>query len=307
MMSDLAHPEDAFMPLARSERSALAPVLAGAPHRIGRVALTVRDLGAMSAFYSQAVGLELMEGGADVARLGAGGTVFLELRRDPAARQRSAREAGLFHTAFLLPTRADLGAWLGHAGARGVRLQGAADHLVSEAIYLSDPEGNGIEIYADRAPETWRWNGGELEMASDPLDADGLLRAGEVRGWTGFPEGGTVGHVHLQVGALEPADRFYGGLLGFDVTCRYPGASFFGSGGYHHQLAANVWNSRGAGARLQPSTGLTELELLTRPDALDAIRARLPTEAARSDEGGRLTLADPWGTAVSLLPAPTRS
>ena len=282
------------------QTSSSDPVLASAPHRIDRVALTVHDLGAVSAFYARAIGLELFESAADHALLGLSGRVLLELRRDPAARRRSAREAGLFHTAFLLPNRADLGAWLAHAQASGLRIEGAADHLVSEAIYLSDPEGNGIEIYADRPSAAWPKSNGMIEMTNAPLDAQGLLREGAAQVWAGFPEGGSVGHVHLQVGALEPAEAFYGAFLGFDVTCRYPGGSFFGSGGYHHQLAANVWNSRGAGERAYPSTGLAEVVIAARPDALDALRGRLPAGTASGDDPARLTLRDPWGTLIAL-------
>ena len=277
------------------------PILAGAPHRIGRVSLTVHDLAGVGRFYTEALGLDRIEETAERTTLGTDGRVLLDLRRDPAARKRSPREAGLFHTAFLLPSRADLGAWIAHAGRSGLRLQGAADHLVSEAVYLADPEGNGIEVYADRPSAVWPRAGGQIEMDNAPLDAEGLITEGAARPWGGFPEGGTVGHVHLQVGALEAAEAFYGALLGFDVTCRYPGGTFFGSGGYHHQLAANVWNSRGAGPRAFPSTGLAEVEILTHPDAIERVRARLPAGTEAAEEAGRLTLRDPWGTAIALV------
>lgn len=276
--------------------SALDPILSGAPHRVGIVSLVVADLDRVSDFYRRMLGLELLETSEGVARLGTASAVLLELRHDAGAAPRSARDAGLFHTAFLLPERADLGAWLAFGQGAGLQLQGAADHTVSEAVYLSDPEGNGIEVYVDRPPEAWPMADGTVQMANDRLDFSGLADMARARAWAGFPSGGTIGHVHLQVGDLAPAETFYRGVLGFDVTCRYTGATFYGSGGYHHQLAANIWNSRGAGPRPERATGLAEVELLVDPATLDAIAARA------SDAGGPdgRTLHDPWGTAIRL-------
>jgi catechol 2,3-dioxygenase len=292
-----------------------SPVLAAAPHRIGTVALAVRDLDLVARFYEEVIGLRPMGRTGGVARLGTGpqasgegadgGEVLVELRHEPGARPRSPREAGLFHTAFLLPGREDLGAWVAFAAGRGIRLQGASDHGVSEALYLADPEGNGIEIYADRPSAEWRVTPEGVEMGTEPLDLRALAEAAGDRRWRGFPETGTVGHVHLQVGETGAAERFYGGLLGFDVTCRYPGASFFGSGGYHHQLAGNAWNSRGAGTRPEGMAGLVSVEVLARDEATAraaAVRlqaAGIPTAAAP----GGFMARDPWGTAVVLRAA----
>jgi catechol 2,3-dioxygenase len=264
---------------------------------LGRVVLTVRNLDAVQAFYERSVGLHVLRRDGESAELGAGRDVLLELRRDPAARFRSPREAGLFHTAFLLPGRADLGRWVKHAAATRAPVVGASDHAVSEAIYLSDPEGNGVEIYVDRPASTWRRNGHEVEMTTEQLDIDDLVAQAGARAWAGFPEGSTVGHVHLQVGAIPTAEAFYAGILGFDLTCRYPGGSFFASDGYHHHLATNVWNSRGAGPRELPTTGLAEFEIRADAARIEAIRQR----AAQAGDGGeRLVLRDPWGTAVAL-------
>ncbi|EPX86241.1 putative ring-cleavage extradiol dioxygenase [Rubellimicrobium thermophilum DSM 16684] len=267
---------------------------ASAPIEIGRVALTVNDLAAVRSFYERAIGLATLSQDGAGATLGAGGRALIELRADPHARRAAPQEAGLFHTAFLLPSRAALGRWLRHAVTAGLRIEGASDHLVSEAVYLSDPEGNGIEVYADRPRDVWPRANDRIRMATEPLDADAVLRAADGP-WTGAPDGTVIGHVHLRVGDLDRAESFYGGILGFDVTTRYPGAVFLGAGGYHHHVGANVWASRGAGPRALPSTGLAELEILADGTALPAILAR--TEGADR-------LADPWGTPVALRARP---
>ncbi|MDA3922923.1 MAG: VOC family protein [Salinisphaera sp.] len=272
--------------------------------RIGRVTLNVRDVARVADFYHTTVGLEVLAADHASATLGAGSTALLELRGDPTLPSRSPRNAGLFHTAFLLPTRADLGRWIAHARRRNLQLDGAADHLVSEAVYLSDPEGNGIEIYADRPCSQWRYANGRVEMANNVLDFEGLHIAAGTDTWQGFPKHATLGHVHLQVGAIEPAEAFYRALLGFELTCRYPGASFFATGGYHHQIAANIWNSAGAGTRHEPTAGLANVEIVaSHQGVIDAIRERLDT--TRSNKGWSLSepslsLDDPWGTHLSL-------
>ena len=201
-----------------------------------------------------------------------------------------------------MPTRADLARWLAHAAVARVPLQGASDHIVSEAIYLADPEGNGIEVYADRPTARWQTASGEVRMATDPLDLQDLLKAAGDSAWQGFPADGSIGHVHLQVGDTEAADQFYRDLLGFDVAARYPGASFYGSGGYHHQLAGNVWNSRRTGTRPKGMAGLDRVGIVARDEAtLDAIAARAGAAGIPADRAaGALTLRDPWGTRISV-------
>ena len=262
---------------------------ASAPLEIGRVALTVNDLPRVADFYAAALGLETLSRDGETRVLGAGDTPLLELRGDRAARRRSPREAGLFHTAFLMPSRPALARWLIHAANSRVPLQGASDHLVSEAIYLADPEGNGIEVYVDRPRAAWTVADGSIQMATEALDLNDLAATAD-RPWSGAPEGMVVGHVHLQVGDLAGAEAFYGDTLGFALTTRYPGALFFGAGGYHHHIGANVWNSRGAGARSYPATGLADLEILADATEHAAIVAR----------AGGDRLADPWGTSVTL-------
>ena len=264
---------------------------ASAPTEISHVALVVHDLAGMAAFYGQALGLTDLAQEPGRRRLGAGGRMLLELREDHAARKADAREAGLFHTAFLMPDRTALARWLRHAADSGLRLQGASDHLVSEAIYLADPEGNGIEVYADRPRTDWLAPDGSLRMGTTALDLNALVQTADAR-WSGAPKELVVGHVHLQVGALPEAEAFYSGTLGLPVMARYPGAAFYGSGGYHHHIATNVWNSRGAGARGFPSTGLAELVLAVDDTSHRAILAA----------GGADQMADPWGTVITLQP-----
>jgi catechol 2,3-dioxygenase len=269
--------------------------------RIATVALTVRDLDTVSRFYQQVIGLTPIETGAGLDRLGVGETVLLELHHDPAAPLAGPRAAGLFHTAFLLPSRTDLAQWLLNATELGVPLQGASDHLVSEALYLADPEGNGIEVYWDRPSETWAWRDGMVEMATLALDLNGLVATVKTGDWSGLPSGSCIGHVHLQVGALETAEGFYAGLLGLDVVCRYPGATFLSSGGYHHHIGTNIWNSRGAPVRTEPTTGLADVEIVTDADTFESVRSRLPPDQAAEAGSTRLPLRDPWGTSVTLV------
>jgi len=271
------------------------------PWHIGKVTLAAHDGAALSAFYREALGLERLTRDGKNETLGAGGVPLLDIRHEPEARQRSPREAGLFHTAFLLPARADLGRWLKHAVALGLTLEGASDHLVSEALYLSDPEGNGIEIYIDRPESTWTWRDGQVAMATERLDLNDLAAAGE-GGFSGLPDGARIGHVHLQVGDIAAAEAFYRDALGLDLTTRYPGGSFFSSGGYHHHIAANIWHSRGAPPRDLPSTGLAGFEWLARDaQTLAATRARLAERGvAVTEQDGARVVADPWRNAITL-------
>ncbi|WP_134725599.1 VOC family protein [Paracoccus luteus] len=276
--------------------------LGAAPMRIGRVRLRVRDLDKVAEFYARVMGLRPLSTAADRVTLGTATTPLLELTGDATLSPRDPRDAGLFHTAFLLPGRPDLGRWLAHVRDNRIPLQGASDHIVSEAVYLADPEGNGIEVYADRAPSGWRGADGEIHMTTEPMDGPGVLASAGGTAWTGFPEQGSVGHVHLQVGDTAAADRFYRDVLGFDVASRYPGASFFGSGGYHHQLAGNVWNSRGAGARPDGAAGLDAVEIVLNDASL---RGPILTRAATagvevSTAGDAPVLRDPWGTRIAL-------
>lgn len=274
------------------------------PVHVGRAHLVVRDLETMAGFYEQALGLKRFEQSASGVELGAGDRVLLTLttRGDAAPAPRNA--AGLFHNAFLMPDRAELAHWLAHAAHLGLQFDGASDHLVSEAIYLSDPEGNGIEVYRDRKPTEWTYHAdGTVEMATNRLDLQALYDTAAKTPWAGMSPEAALGHIHLQVGSVPEADRFYEGVLGLKKMASYPGASFFAAGDYHHHVAANVWNSRNAPARTTAMAGLQDYTLaFNDKQTLDKVLATLEgleIRVDRSAEGHRLT--DPWGIGITLV------
>lgn len=270
-----------------------------APYHVGAVTLRIQDLAGLTAFYRDAIGLSVLHEGSDMAELGVGGTVLVRLL--PGAIRPTAA-TGLFHLAILLPSRQALADWLSHAAHTGVRLEGASDHLVSEALYLSDPEGNGIEIYRDRQRSEWpRRPDGGIAMATERLDLDRLVGEAEAGPYAGMPAGTAMGHVHLRVGDTVAAESFYQGVVGLDLMVRYPGASFLASGGYHHHIAGNIWGSRGAGARKTGEAGLDSFEIVARDAAdFDAMRARI-LAAGGSEADGAPTLADPWNNRLVLV------
>ncbi len=274
-----------------------------APLHIGAIGLRTRDLDRLSGFYRAVLGLSVLDRGEDGATLGAGGVPLVHLEHRPEAKPDDTRTAGLYHTAFLMPTRADLARWILHVARNKVPLTGASDHGVSEAIYLDDPEGNGIEVYHDRPAQSWEWTGSELKMITDPLDIDDILReVPPTASYPGAPDGLRIGHVHLRVGDVARAEAFYGGALGLDVTRRRHGATFMSSGRYHHHVAGNVWHSAGAGQRDERRTGLSWFSLeAADAAAFDAAKARLTqagTELAVTAAG--IQTADPWGTRLRI-------
>jgi catechol 2,3-dioxygenase len=276
---------------------------------VGAVRLTVADLDRVQAFYEEAVGLRTIDRGGEVALLGANAVPLVELvhRRDAPARPRGS--TGLFHMAILVPGRVELARSVHRIAEAGWRLTGASDHLVSEALYLRDPEGNGIEIYRDRPREEWRYEDGQVQMATLPLDLDAVL--GELSGAHAeagpMLNGTRMGHVHLNVADLAAAEAFYGDTLGLDVTVRgYPGALFLSHGGYHHHIGLNTWTGEGAPPPPPGSRGLRWFELLfTSSDELERIQQRLGVagiDARREDDG--LHVADPSGNGLLLRTAP---
>jgi catechol 2,3-dioxygenase len=275
------------------------------PAYVGQAHLVVTDLTLISRFYQDMLGLAVIEQTASGAVLGVAGQPLLTLTTDHAARRAPRTAAGLFHTAFLLPNRTELARWLRHAAQNGVTLEGASDHIVSEAIYLSDPEGNGIEIYADRPHDQWRFHGdGTVEMATLGLDLQALYESAPQDRWNGLAEGSAIGHIHLQVGDVAEANAFYRDVLGMKVmAARYPGATFLATGGYHHHLGANTWNSRGAGIRSEHMTGLSDYTLRFNDKAtLDAAVTALDVHGIPSERrDGGVSLRDPWGIGLNLV------
>jgi catechol 2,3-dioxygenase len=273
---------------------------------IGKVRLRVADLDDLTTFYERVIGLEAIERDGDVTRLAAAdGEPLIELVGAPDAPRAPSFSTGLFHLAILVPNRAELARSVKRVAGAGWRLTGASDHLVSEALYLQDPEGNGIELYRDRPREEWRHQGNELAMATLPLDLESVLgELGPDEGpANGMPSGTTVGHVHLQVADIPAAEAFYNRALGLDVMVRsYPGALFLAAGGYHHHLGLNTWQSQGAPAPPEGALGLDRYELALpsvaeRDSAADRL-AEAGADHERLDEGVLAT--DPSGNRVLL-------
>lgn len=285
--------------------SPVAPAIA-AETSMGAVSLTVSDIDRSRAFYETALGLrprELEDGG---LAFSAGGDDLLRLYADPSAPALNRRATGLYHLAILFPTRLDLAYALGRLAQARWPLDGVADHLVSEALYLSDPDGNGIELYRDRPRAQWRHAAGQLEMATLPLDLDSLADELSAAGGpqASAPAGAVMGHVHLQVASIPEAEAFYHGVLGFDVVVRgFPGALFVSAGGYHHHLGLNTWHSAGSQPAAPGSVGLRSYEVVL-PDrgALHSVlnRVRGTGVALEAEDGKSAAVRDPSGILVVL-------
>ena len=278
------------------------------PIHIHSAALRVRDLPMMTAFYSQVMGMDVLSQSESESVLGKDGQTLLTLKSRPSDEPDDGRSAGLFHTAFLMPDRASLGRWLIFAVKNNVPFTGFSDHLVSEALYLDDPEGNGIEVYADRAPESWRWNGDQIAMATERLDIDSLVSGlpGDSTMPYVAPSGFRIGHVHLRVGDTAKAEDFYIKTAGLDMMARIPDASaiFLANGRYHHHIGANVWRSRGAGLRSEKMNGLDSLAFSVSEPLMDGLRGRLRASGSDFHEhGDTIEALDPWGTRVKFVSA----
>lgn len=278
--------------------------------RLGYVNLTVSNLERAMAFYQQNLGFQVHSREDGTARLGTGREELVVLTEQPQAR-RVAGTTGLYHFAILVPSRLELARSLRHLGETRTPLQGFSDHLVSEAIYLADPDGNGIEIYRDRPRSEWEYDQGRLRMATDPLDIQGLLAElnNQAEAWSGLHPETVLGHVHLHVAHINQAETFYVDVLGFELMVRYgPSASFLAAGGYHHHLGINTWN--GVGAPLPPSDAVgLRWYVVYLPDEAELNRvvarvrqAGLPLE--ERPEG--LLLHDPAGNGLILAVAEAR-
>ena len=275
---------------------------------IGTVRLTVADLERSRTFYEQSLGLLAAEREGGVLALAAaeGEPPLIELHGEPSALPLDRRATGLYHVAILMPSRVDLAKSLRRIADSGSALEGASDHLVSEALYLSDPDGTGIEVYRDRARDEWPRADGQLEMATAALDIHDLLselRADD-REQATVPADTRIGHVHLQVSDLEASENFYSGVLGFDVTVRgYPGALFVSAGGYHHHIGLNTWHSAGSGPPPPGSVGLRSFEIeLPDRGALEAALDRVRSAGVElEDADGGALVRDPSGNGVLLV------
>jgi catechol 2,3-dioxygenase len=276
---------------------------------LGSIRLNAADQQELGRFYERVIGLPLSEQRNGVVALGADpGRPIVELAAAPDAPPRPGGTTGLFHLAILVPSRADLAHALRRVSESGWRFTGASDHLVSEALYLRDPEGNGIEIYRDRPRSEWRHSDGEIEMDTLPLDLESVLE--EARGADAtadaMPSGTRLGHVHLNVSELSASEGFYGAGLGLDVTVRgYPGALFLSAGGYHHHVGLNTWMGEGAPPPPAGARGLDRYEVVVPgEDAVeDAGRrfARAGVETARTEQG--LLATDPSGNPLLVRSA----
>ncbi len=273
--------------------------------RLGRVRLQIADLARSLLFYERTLGLRVVEREGARAALAAHGDdrVLVELVERKGARPAGRGLLGLYHVAILLPDRPSLGRFVRHLSEAGVRA-GAGDHLVSEALYLTDPDGLGIEVYADRPRSTWRRMGRELMLSTDPVDVAALVAAAGDTPWSGMPAGTVIGHVHLHVGDLAQGAAFFAEALGFDrVTWRYPGALFLGAGGYHHHLGTNVWAGPNARPPHDDDARLLEwtIEVPTADDVADAAgslgNAGYPVDVVAA---GEARTRDPWGTAIRV-------
>jgi catechol 2,3-dioxygenase len=271
---------------------------------MGPVHLTVSELERSLRYYREAIGLEVLDPADGGARLGAGGQELLVLVEEPGARP-AFGYTGLYHFALLVPERPDLARWLAHAVRDRVPLVGLSDHFVSEAIYLSDPDGHGIEVYWDRPREVWEGQVG-ARMTTMRLDVDSLLAELDDPAsapFDGLPAGTVMGHVHLKVAAITETVAFYRDVLGFGLMAQLgPQAAFFAAGGYHHHLGSNVWESAGAAPPPAGTAGLRHATVVL-PDAAERDRVVLGVQQmghAVDENGGTPLVRDPSGNALVL-------
>jgi len=296
------------MPEAANEQRGIRPKGYRLPEstRLGRVRLQVADLERSLSFYDRVLGMRAIRRTADSVSLGPHGEdrEIVHLRQLRTARPVPKRGLlGLYHFAILLPDRASLGRFVAHLAAIG-EYAGMSDHFVSEAVYLTDPDGLGIEVYADRPRDAWRYDERQLHMTTNHLDVDDLVKSAGGERWMGMPPGTVLGHVHLYVDDIAKAEAFYHEALGFDkVVWSYPGALFMSAGGYHHHLGTNTW-ARGAPPATDADARLLEWEIIvpTKKDADEAARHVKAAGYPVKEESGEWILTDPWGTSLRLVP-----
>jgi catechol 2,3-dioxygenase len=274
------------------------------PHTfVGEVSLIVQDLKRSISFYKEVIGFKVLEQSEKRATLTVDGIhSLLSIEELEETLPKEPRTTGLYHFALLLPSREDLGKVLAHLIKLNIQL-GSSDHLVSEAIYLSDPDGNGIEIYRDRPASAWTWHGDQVEMTVDPLDARGILADAEGEAWDGLPAGTVMGHIHLHVSELKSTEEFYGKGLGFNVVSRFGNqALFISTGGYHHHIGLNTWNGVGAPAPSENSAGLNwfTLHFPNEEKRRDIIHSLESIGATIQEHDGKILTVDPSGNLIYL-------
>ncbi|PKR82718.1 VOC family protein [Heyndrickxia camelliae] len=272
---------------------------------VGQVDIRVQNLDRSLLFYKEMIGFQVLDQTETTATLTADGkTVLLTLVQPEDVIPKQSRTTGLYHFAILLPTRADLGKILLHFIQAGYPLQGASDHLVSEALYLADPDGNGIEIYSDRPSSSWSWRNDEVIMTTEAMDAQSVLDEAQGATWNGLPADTIMGHIHLHVSELRSTEEFYKKGLGFDVVCRYGNqALFISTGKYHHHIGLNTWNGIGAPEPPANSVGLASFSLIfanseKRKNILEQLKE---IGATVTEENGYFVTKDPSGNRIHLL------
>jgi catechol 2,3-dioxygenase len=269
---------------------------------VGEVDIKVKNLDDALAFYQQIIGFQVLEKTDRKAVLTTNGkTALVTLEQPEDVIPKAGRTTGLYHFAILLPTRADLSVFLRHLLQTGYPL-GAADHYVSEALYITDPDGNGIEVYWDRPANEWKWKNGKVEMATEQLDGEGILAESDAE-WSGLPAGTIMGHIHLHVSDLKKAEDFYTKGLGFDIVSYYPQAEFLSTGGYHHHIAINTWQGAGAATPPENSVGLHWYTLVfpdqvSRDNALNRLQ-QLGSPIRK--EADYYVTSDPSGNQIRLM------
>lgn len=271
---------------------------------VGQVNLKVQNIERSIAFYKEVIGFKVLEQSGKTANLTADGkTVLLSIEQPDDVVPKQGRTTGLYHFALLLPKRTDLARIVQHFMEIGIQL-GSSDHLVSEALYLSDPDGNGIEIYVDRDPSEWNWNNGEVEMTVDPLNFPDLLSYGKQQSWKGLPAETVMGHIHLHVSELRETEEFYVKGLGFEVVNRFgTQALFISDGKYHHHIGLNTWNGIGAPTPPPNSAGLESFSLmLSSEEKKNKIVVQLKEiGASHTEENGSIITMDPSGNRIRLI------
>lgn len=272
---------------------------------VGEVVIKVQDLQRSLTFYQEIIGFKVLsKSEKKVSFTADGSTALLTIEQPGGVVPKGRRTTGLYHFAILLPSRRDLGGFIQHLIQKNHSIQGASDHLVSEALYMADPDGNGIEVYSDRSSSVWNWQDQEVAMTSEALDIQSILAESEGVRWNGLPSGTLMGHIHLHVANLAESEKFYTQALGFDVVNRYGGqALFLSTGQYHHHIGLNTWNGVGAPMPEKNSVGLKHYTLVLPDEKLreKIVEQLINMNAEVTNEEESLLTVDPSGNRIKLV------